>query len=87
MPSAFRGAALSSIEAFILGIVQGLTEFLPVSSTGHLVILQSLMNVELEGILFEIAVHVATLASVLIFYRARVASLIRGTLRLNRPDL
>jgi undecaprenyl-diphosphatase len=78
---------LSSIEAFILGIVQGLTEFLPVSSSGHLVILQSLMNVELEGILFEIALHVATLASVLIFYRARVASLIRGTLQMNRPDL
>jgi undecaprenyl-diphosphatase len=78
---------LNSVEAFILGIVQGLSEFLPVSSSGHLVIVQSLMHVEQEGILFEIAVHVATLASVLIFYRARVASLIRGTLRLNRPDL
>jgi len=78
---------LNAVEAFILGIVQGLTEFLPVSSSGHLVILQSLMHVEQKGILFEIAVHVATLASVLIFYRARVASLVRGTLRLNRPDL
>ncbi len=78
---------MNAVEAIILGIVQGLTEFLPVSSSGHLVIVQSLMNVEQEGILFEVAVHVATLASVLIFYRARVASLIRGTLRLNRPDL
>jgi len=78
---------LNALEALVLGIVQGLTEFLPVSSSGHLVIVQSLMHVELKGILFEIAVHVATLVSVLIFYRARIASLIVGVLQRNRPDL
>lgn len=78
---------MNAIEALWLGLVQGLTEFLPVSSSGHLVVLQSLMEVDQKGILFEIAVHVATLVSVLIFYRARVVSLIRGTLALNRPDL
>ncbi len=78
---------MNALEGFVLGVVQGLTEFLPVSSSGHLVIVQSLMRVEQEGILFEISVHVATLASVLIFYRSRVAALIRGVLKRNRADL
>ena len=72
---------MSELEAILLGFVQGLTEFLPVSSSGHLVIAQSLLGVHDEGVVFEIAVHVATLASVLVFYRARVASLVVGALR------
>ena len=65
----------------MLGLIQGLTEFLPVSSSGHLVVLQAALDAEQQGILFEIVVHVATLASVLIFYRQRVGGLIAGTLR------
>ncbi len=72
---------MTGLEAFILGLVQGLTEFLPVSSSGHLVVLQSLFGAEQQGILVEIVVHVATLASVLIFYRRRVGALISGALR------
>ncbi len=72
---------MSDLEAFLLGLVQGLTEFLPVSSSGHLVILQSLMGLQHEGLLFEVVVHVATLVSVLIFYRRRVAELVAGVLR------
>jgi undecaprenyl-diphosphatase len=72
---------VSGVEAFILGLIQGVTEFLPVSSSGHLVVLQSALSAEQKGILFEIAVHVATLASVLIFYRQRVGMLIAGTFR------
>jgi len=71
---------VNGIEALFLGAVQGLTEFLPVSSSGHLVILQELLRVQQEGMLFEIVVHVATLASVLIFYRRRVTDLLRGLL-------
>jgi undecaprenyl-diphosphatase len=76
---------VNGFEAFILGIVQGLTEFLPVSSSGHLVVLQSLFGTEQHGILVEISVHLATLVSVLIVYRRRVAGLIVGVVRRD-PD-
>ncbi len=68
-------------EAILLGIVQGATEFLPVSSSGHLVVSQELLSVEIPGILFEVAVHLATLISILLVYRARVTELILGCLR------
>ncbi len=72
-------------DAFVLGLVQGLTEFLPVSSSGHLVIVQELLGAGQEGLVFEVAVHVATLASVLIFYRRRVRALVCESLAL-RPQ-
>lgn len=72
------------LEAILLGLIQGLTEFLPVSSSGHLVIAQSLMGLVEEGLRFEVAVHVATLASVLVFYRRRVGELAVGVLRGRR---
>ena len=72
---------METIEAIILGIVQGLTEFLPVSSSGHLVLAQSALGVKPGGgIVFEVAVHIATLVAILLFYRQRVASLIVGGL-------
>ena len=76
---------MGSFEALLLGLVQGLTEFLPVSSSGHLVILQTWLGIHEEGMLFEIVLHVATLVSVLIFYRRRVGELILGALR-GRPE-
>lgn len=78
---------MTELEAFILGAIQGLTEFLPVSSSGHLVIFQAVLGVDQKGLLFEIAVHVATLMSVLIFYRRRVGALILGTLQRRPADL
>jgi undecaprenyl-diphosphatase len=65
----------------LLGLVQGFTEFLPISSDGHLVIFEELLGVHQEGIVFEVAVHVATLVSVLIFFRAKVWALVSGALR------
>jgi undecaprenyl-diphosphatase len=65
-------------EAVVLGVVQGLTEFFPVSSSGHLVMAGAVLGLQIPGILFEVAVHVATLVSVLIVYRARIWHLIRG---------
>jgi undecaprenyl-diphosphatase len=76
---------VNELEAVALGLIQGLTEFLPVSSSGHLVMLQSLLGLQREGVVFEIVLHVATLASVLIFYRRRVAELVVGALR-GRPE-
>ena len=76
------------LDSILLGIVQGLTEFFPVSSSGHLVIAQELLNADLgQGILFEVAVHIATLFAILIFYRRRVAKLIYGTITRDRSSL
>ncbi len=70
---------MSTLEALLLGLVQGLSEFLPVSSSGHLVVFSTLLGLEPDGsLLFEVAVHVATLLAIAIFYRAKILELIRG---------
>lgn len=74
-------------EAVILGIVQGATEFLPVSSSGHLVMAQAVLDIEMAGVVFEVAVHVATLVSIALVYRARLAELALGVVRGERVAL
>jgi undecaprenyl-diphosphatase len=59
---------MSVFEAFILGIIQGLTEFLPISSSGHLVIGQNLLGISIYGNTFEVIVHLGTLFSVFIVF-------------------
>ena len=71
---------MSLSDALILGVVQGLTEFLPVSSSGHLVLAQSLLGVRSEGVTFEVFAHMGTLLALLVAYREAVARLIRGVL-------
>ena len=68
-------------EAVFLGFLQGATEFFPVSSSGHLVVGQRLLGLEIQGVQFVVAVHVATLISVLVMYRGRLMELLSGTLR------
>lgn len=60
----------------VLGLIQGLTEFFPVSSSGHLVIAQEFLDVHEEGILLEVLLHVATVLVVIWFYRAKVFELL-----------
>ncbi len=78
---------MTFLEAFILGIVQGLTEFLPVSSSGHLVMGQALLGLALPGVVFEVVVHVATLCAVCWVYRARLAGLTHGVFTGDRASL
>lgn len=59
---------MNSIESFILGVFQGIAEFLPVSSSGHLVILERLFNLNSDNIAFEVSVHFGTLLSVVAIY-------------------
>ena len=67
------------IEALILGIVQGLTEYLPVSSSGHLQIGQHLLGVnEVGGLTFDIVVHVATVLSTLVVLWKEVTWIFKG---------
>ncbi len=78
---------MSVWEAIFLGALQGATEFFPVSSSGHLVVGQTLLGLEIPGVQFEVAVHVGTLISVLVMYRDRLIELVSGTLRLDRDAL
>ena len=64
-------------EAFVLGVVQGATEYLPVSSSGHLVIFQHLFGLTEPVLLFDIVLHLATLVAVVWFYRRDIADLFR----------
>ena len=64
------------IKAVILGIVQGLTEFLPVSSSGHLVLAAEFLNFQEEGVAFEVFVHLGTLFSVLVAFRKKILQMI-----------
>jgi undecaprenyl-diphosphatase len=75
------------LQALILGIVQGLTEFLPVSSSGHLEITKSLFGVDPEAsFFFTIAVHGATVLSTLIVFRKEIVSLINGFFKFRKSE-
>ncbi len=69
---------MTIIEAVIQGIVQGLTEFLPVSSSGHLAITQHVLGVDMEGnLFFNVMLHIGTLVAVVVFYHKLIWSLIK----------
>jgi undecaprenyl-diphosphatase len=70
---------MSWFESIVLGLVQGLTEFLPVSSSGHLVLAESLLGVQTPGVLVEVALHVATLGAVCIVYARRIRDIVMHT--------
>lgn len=64
---------MSLLQAFVLGIVQGFTEFLPVSSSGHLVLFQTLFNMKEPMMAFDVALHLATLLVVVVYFWKDVA--------------
>ena len=70
--------AMPSISSLILGLVQGLTEFLPVSSSGHLVLVSNLLHYDSPGLVLETAVHLATTLVVLIYFRGRLWEILTG---------
>ncbi len=69
---------MSSFEAFILGLVQGLTEFLPVSSSGHLAIGKHLFGIDSGNLTFEILVHAATVLATIVVFRKEIWDLLCG---------
>ncbi|WHY85310.1 undecaprenyl-diphosphate phosphatase [Neobacillus novalis] len=69
---------LTKLEALILGIIQGLTEFLPISSTGHLYLGRNLFGLEEAGLLLDTMLHVGTLLAVFVFYKAEFIKIIKN---------
>ena len=67
---------MTVLQAIIQGIIQGATEFLPVSSSGHLSLAQHFMNLQLPGLLFDVMLHLGTLVAVLVVYYKLVGRLI-----------
>ena len=71
---------MTFLEAILLGILQGLTEFLPVSSSGHLVLAQQFLGLQEPLVFFDVMLHVGTLAAVLVAYRDAIKRLVIGGL-------
>ncbi len=76
------GIHLSYLTAVLLGLVQGITEFLPISSSGHLALLQNIFRVEGADLLFDVLLHLGTMVSILMVYRRDLRAIVRGGLGL-----
>ncbi|MEE9447065.1 MAG: undecaprenyl-diphosphate phosphatase [Arenicellales bacterium] len=70
---------MDSLQAIILAFVQGITEFLPVSSSGHLVLVPKLLGWEDQGLAFDVAAHVGSLLAVLLYFRREVMLIVNDT--------
>lgn len=70
----------------VLSVIQGLTEFLPVSSSAHLVLTPHLFNEKDQGVLVDVALHVGTLLATLIYYRKDVAGIVVAVLNWHAPE-
>ncbi len=74
-------------QAILLGLIQGLTEFLPVSSSGHLMIFKELLGVDAEGFLdYTVTVHFATVLSTIVVFWGAIVALVKGLLKFRYND-
>ena len=69
---------MTILQAIVLGAIQGITEFLPVSSSGHLIFLPQLFGWEDQGIMFDVFVHAGTLLAVVFFSRKRIVEMLKA---------
>ncbi|NOY79322.1 MAG: undecaprenyl-diphosphatase UppP [Calditrichaeota bacterium] len=68
-------------QSIILGLIQGLTEFLPVSSSGHLVLAEAILHIQKQGITFEVFVHFGTLLAVVVAFWSDIVAMFQAALR------
>jgi len=76
---------MSFVQAIILGIIQGLTEFLPVSSSGHLILFPKLFGLLDQGMAFDVVLHLGTLVAVIVYFRSKLWSIIKSYLSFIFP--
>jgi len=72
---------MTELQVIILAIVQGLTEFLPISSSGHLVLVPVFFGWADQGLAFDVAVHFGSLIAVMLFFRKDILALLRGSVQ------
>jgi undecaprenyl-diphosphatase len=72
---------VDALQAIVLAIVQGLSEFLPISSSGHLILVPHFLGWRDQGLAFDVAVHVGTLLAVLAYFRAQLLAMTRAWFR------
>ncbi len=75
------------VKAIILGCVQGATEFLPISSSGHLVIASEFLDFQAQGVVFDVMLHLGTLFSVCLFFKQDIYLMIRALFAFLRRDM
>jgi undecaprenyl-diphosphatase len=75
---------VTSIQSLLLGVLQGVAEFLPISSSGHLVLLRTLMKLSEVPLLYDVLLHVSTLIVVIIIFRSRIGSIFSSIWRAIR---
>ena len=68
-------------QAVVLGLIQGLTEFLPVSSSGHLTIFKAIFGIDADNLSFEVAVHAATVLSTIVAFRKEIWDIVCGVFK------
>jgi undecaprenyl-diphosphatase len=78
---------MGMMQLVVLAVVQGLTEFLPVSSSGHLVLMPSLFGWTDQGLAFDVAVHFGSLIAVCVFFRYDIGALLRGLRAILTGDI
>lgn len=80
---------MTDFQIAVLALIQGITEFLPISSSAHLVLVPTLTGWPDQGLMIDVAVHLGSLGAVLVYFRSDVGSMLKGSLRAlagGRPD-
>lgn len=72
---------MDNFHAFVLALLQGLTEFLPISSSAHLILLPSIVDWPDQGLVFDVAVHFGTLTAVVLYFRQELSAMAASWLR------
>lgn len=71
------------LQTIVLGLIQGLTEFLPISSSAHLIFIPNILGWEQRGLAFDVATHLGTLSAVLLYYRNELLKITKDSLQLR----
>ncbi len=77
---------MTILQSIILGIVQGISEFLPISSSGHLVLIPALLKWDIQSQAFDVVVHLGTLVAVLIYFRKKLCTIFKAFLKFRTPS-